>query len=84
MQNEASVLKKYQAKCPLIRPLLDEIEDPEDPPSIVLQHLDSDLETESHRQRLTRPEIKQVARSVLEALCVLHRDGMVHTGKMAK
>ncbi len=31
-------------------------------------------------KRLSRPEIKQVARCVLEALRVLHRDGMVHTG----
>jgi len=29
---------------------------------------------------LTRPELKFVARCVLEALDVLHQDGVVHTG----
>ncbi|GJC94486.1 serine/threonine protein kinase [Colletotrichum higginsianum] len=64
---------------PLFRPLEDEILDPVDPPSIVLKYLDSDLRAESSRQRLSRPEIKKVAKSVLEALRILHQDGMVHT-----
>jgi serine/threonine protein kinase len=75
------MLKHYQDKTPYLRPLLDEIIEPPDPPSIVLKHLDSDLLTESNRKRLSRPEIKQVARCVLQALQVLHKDGMVHTGK---
>lgn len=49
------------------------------PASIVLRYLDADLLRESKRQRLSRPEIKQVARSVLSALKVLHKDGLVHT-----
>ncbi|RMZ78548.1 hypothetical protein DV737_g3824, partial [Chaetothyriales sp. CBS 132003] len=56
-----------------------EIDEPEDPPFIVLKYLDSDLRTESDRQRLSRPEIKEVAKCVLEALRTLHQDGMVHT-----
>jgi serine/threonine protein kinase len=82
LQNEAKILNHYQSKTRHLRPLLDEIlpEDPADPPSIVLRHLDSELLTESNNKRLTRPEIKQVARGVLEALRVLHKDGMVHTG----
>ncbi|KAK4108298.1 kinase-like protein [Canariomyces notabilis] len=79
LQNEADMLKHYQDKTPYLRPLLDEIIEPPDPPSIVLKHLDSDLLTESNRKRLSRPEIKQVARCVLQALQVLHKDGMVHT-----
>ncbi|EGS17660.1 uncharacterized protein CTHT_0070000 [Thermochaetoides thermophila DSM 1495] len=81
LQNEAKILNHYQSKTRHLRPLLDEIlpEDPADPPSIVLRHLDSELLTESNNKRLTRPEIKQVARGVLEALRVLHKDGMVHT-----
>ncbi|OAA67105.1 Protein kinase-like domain protein [Niveomyces insectorum RCEF 264] len=65
--------------CPYLRPLVDEIVDPADPPSIVLRYLDSDLLSESNKKRLSLPEIKRVARSVLEALRVLHKDGLVHT-----
>lgn len=35
--------------------------------------------TESNKKRLSRLEIKQVARCVLEVLRLLHKDGMVHT-----
>ncbi|KXX77786.1 Serine/threonine-protein kinase PAK 4 [Madurella mycetomatis] len=79
LQNEVDILKRYQSKTPFLRPVIDEIWEPTDPPSIVLRHLDSQLLTESKKKRLTRPEIKQVARCVLEALHVLHKDGMVHT-----
>ncbi|GAB1312492.1 hypothetical protein MFIFM68171_02702 [Madurella fahalii] len=79
LQNEANILKRYQAKTPFLRPLVDEIEEPSEPPSIVLKHLDSDLLTASNKKRLSRPEIKQVAKCVLQALDVLHKDGLVHT-----
>ncbi|KAK4141058.1 kinase-like domain-containing protein [Dichotomopilus funicola] len=79
LQNEADILKKYQDQTPFFRPLLDEIVEPSDPPSIVLKHLDNDLLTESNRKRLSRPEIKQVAKCVLQALHILHKDGLVHT-----
>lgn len=74
------MIKRYQDKSPFIRPLVDEIEDPADPPSIILKYLDSDLLTESNAKRLSRPEIKYVAKAVLEVLAILHKDGMVHTG----
>ncbi|KAM7214579.1 kinase-like protein [Rhypophila decipiens] len=77
--NEAKILKRYQPETRFIRPLIDEIHTPADPPSIVLRHLDSDVLTESNKKTLSRPEIKQVARCIIEALRVLHRDGMVHT-----
>ncbi|WQF80659.1 Putative serine/threonine-protein kinase, active [Colletotrichum destructivum] len=67
------------AMSPLFRPLEDGILDPVDPPSIVLKYLDSDLRAESHHQRLSRPDIKKVAKSVLEAPRILHQDGLVHT-----
>lgn len=35
LKNEADILKRYP--IPLLRPLVDEIQDPADPPSIVLQ-----------------------------------------------
>ncbi|KAI0179788.1 serine/threonine protein kinase [Hypoxylon sp. FL1284] len=79
LQNEAAILRRYQKKTPFLRPVIDEIQEPADPPSIILKHLDSELLTDSKAKRLTRPEIKQVARCVLEALRVLHKDGMVHT-----
>ncbi|KAL1878804.1 hypothetical protein VTK73DRAFT_7561 [Phialemonium thermophilum] len=81
LQNEASVLKRYQTRSPYLRPLVDEIQVPLDPPSIVLRYLDNDLLSESNQRRLSRPQIKQVARAILEALKVLHKDGMVHTGR---
>lgn len=81
LENEVSVLKRYQSESPYLRRFVDEIEEPSDPPSILLKYRDSDLLKESRTRRLSRPEIKQVAKSVLEALRVLHKDGMVHTGK---
>ncbi|GAB1312314.1 Serine/threonine protein kinase [Madurella fahalii] len=79
LRNEADVLKHYQSGTLFLRPLVDEIRGPADPPSIVLRYLDGDVLTESNKKRLSPPEIKKVARCVLEALRVLHRDGMVHT-----
>lgn len=80
LKREANILKRYSAKSPFIRPLIDVIEEPTDYPSILLEYRDSDLLAESNQKRLSRPEIKQVAKSVLEALRILHKDGMVHTG----
>jgi serine/threonine protein kinase len=82
LQNEAKILELYQSKTPYIRPIIDKIIDPTDPPAIVLRYLDSQLLTESRKQRLTRPEIKQVAKCILKALQPLHKDKIVHTGKL--
>ncbi|KAI0409232.1 serine/threonine protein kinase [Xylaria palmicola] len=79
LQNEADILRRYQSKSSFIRPLIDEIQQPADPPSIILRHLDSELLTESKNKRLTRPEIKQVAKCILEALRILHKDDLVRT-----
>jgi serine/threonine protein kinase len=46
----------------------------------VLKYLDNDLLTESNKKRLSQPEIKYIAKSGLQALKVVHNDGMVHTG----
>lgn len=59
--------------------MLDEILKPVEPASIVLKYLDTDLLQESRRHRLSRPDIKRVARAILSALKVLHKDGLVHT-----
>lgn len=79
LQNEASILKRFQNTTPSLRPLLDEILEPVEPASIVLKYLDKDLLQESRRERLSRPDIKSVARTILLALKVLHKDGLVHT-----
>ncbi|PYI01179.1 serine/threonine protein kinase [Aspergillus sclerotiicarbonarius CBS 121057] len=79
INNERNVLKRFQDRTNCIRPLVDEITDPADPPAIVLQRLDGDLFDASASQRLTTPEIKYVSKKVLEGLAVLHEDGYVHT-----
>ncbi|KAK3311789.1 hypothetical protein B0H66DRAFT_578770 [Apodospora peruviana] len=70
-RNLSPILKRYQSETRFLRPLVDDIHDPADPPSIVLCYLDSDMLTESNKKRL-----KQVARCVLEVLRLLHKDGM--------
>jgi serine/threonine protein kinase len=80
LQNERDILRRFQSRAPTLRPLTDEIIEPSEPPAIVLKYLDTDLLRESALQRLTRPEIKTVSKSILEALKVLHEDGFVHTG----
>lgn len=67
LQNERDVLKRFQSRTSYLRPLIDEIEDPSDPPALVLKHLDDDLLNASAAQRLTRLEIKYVAKKVLES-----------------
>ncbi|KAB8067212.1 kinase-like protein [Aspergillus leporis] len=79
LQNEKDVLLRFQGRSPYLRTLLDEIEDPPGPPALILRHLDDDLLNASNSKRLTRLEVKYVARRVLEALAVLHAEGYVHT-----
>ncbi|KAK2784845.1 hypothetical protein FQN53_008238, partial [Emmonsiellopsis sp. PD_33] len=43
LETERDVLHRFQTRTPYIRPLLDEIIDPSDPPAIVLRHLDDHL-----------------------------------------
>ncbi|KAF2871969.1 kinase-like domain-containing protein [Massariosphaeria phaeospora] len=78
LQNERDVLRRFQHRTAYLRPLIDEIENPSDPPAIVLRWLDDDMLNASNAKRLTRPEVKHVAKGVLEALRVMHEDGCVH------
>lgn len=80
LQNECDLLKHFQHRTPYLRPVVDEIVEPAEPPTIVLRWLDDDIRRASFAQRLTRGEVKYVARRVLEALSALHEDGYVHTG----
>ncbi|KAB8079449.1 kinase-like domain-containing protein [Aspergillus leporis] len=79
LQNERDVLNRFRSRTPYIRPLIDEIVEPSDPPAIVLRYLDDHLLNASISQRLTKLEIRYVARRILEALKVLHEDNFVHT-----
>jgi serine/threonine protein kinase len=62
--------------------LIEEIEDSTVPPTLILRYLDDDALRASNKQRFTRPEVKYVAKKVLEALSVLHAEGFVHTGML--
>ncbi|BDD57618.1 hypothetical protein MPDQ_002404 [Monascus purpureus] len=79
LHNERDVLNRFQSRTPFIRPFIDEIVEPADPPAIVLKHLDDHLLNASVSKRLTNQEIKYVARRILEALKVLHDNNFVHT-----
>jgi casein kinase II subunit alpha len=76
LNNERDILKHFHAR-PGIRQLLDETQDP---PSLVLEHLDDNLLAASNSKRLEKPEIKFIAKRILEALQAIHEDGYVHTG----
>ncbi|KAL8929960.1 MAG: hypothetical protein Q9208_001104 [Pyrenodesmia sp. 3 TL-2023] len=72
---ERQILTRFQA-IPTLRQLIDEVQEP---PLLVLEHLDRDAFYESGLKEFKSAEIKQVARAVLQALAALHEDGLVHT-----
>lgn len=76
LDKERDVLKHFHAR-PEIRQLLDETQEP---PSLVLRHLDDNLLTASNSKRLEKHEIKFIAKGVLKALQAFHEAGYVHTG----
>ncbi|KAH7139421.1 kinase-like domain-containing protein [Dendryphion nanum] len=79
LQNERDILRHLQHQTPFLRPIIDEIVEPNDPPGIVLRWLDEDVWAASNKQQLTRREVKFVAKGVLESLKTLHENGYVHT-----
>jgi serine/threonine protein kinase len=78
IQIERDALQKFKNHA--IRPLVDEIMEPKEPPGIVLRYLDDDLLNVLSTKKLTRPEIKGIAKIILEALAALHKEHYVHTG----
>ena len=84
VENERDVLKRFQRLTTHLRPLLDEVQEPADPPIIILRYLEDNLLSSSIKKTLNRRELKSVARCILEALNVLHKDGYVHTGKLIR
>ncbi|OBT60781.1 hypothetical protein VE03_09959 [Pseudogymnoascus sp. 23342-1-I1] len=82
LENERDVLRRFQDRAPGLRPLVDEIQHAEgelEAPAIVLRWFENDALNACSRRRLTRREVKYVAKTVLEALEVLHGKGFVHT-----
>ncbi|KAG4431421.1 hypothetical protein IFR05_013090 [Cadophora sp. M221] len=81
VENERNVLKRFQDRNPYLRPLIDEIEEPSDPPTIVLKYLEDHLLNASIKKTLNRKELKYVSRRILEALKVLHElIGLIYGG----
>ena len=52
-----------------------------EPPFLVLEHLESDALRYSGEARISRQDIKFIARNILSALRSLHAKGIAHTGK---
>ena len=85
VRNERDVLVRFGDRTPHLWPLLDEVEleGRAEWPALVLRDLDDDLLACSGRRKLSRGELKSVGKGVLEALEVLHGEGLVHTGTIS-
>jgi serine/threonine protein kinase len=80
LKRERNILLHFQPRTPHIRPLLDQF-DPDTPShALVLKYLEHDLLEVSRKRKLASKELKFVAKTVLEALHVLHEERYVHTG----
>ncbi|KAF1996578.1 kinase-like protein [Amniculicola lignicola CBS 123094] len=79
VQHERDILRRFQERTPYLRSMIDEIQDPAEPVTIVLKYLDDNLHNASNRQTLNRREVQYVSKRLLQALSVLHEDGFVHT-----
>jgi serine/threonine protein kinase len=80
VEHERDILRLFD-KSPLLRKLVDEIDEPAQPITIVLEYLDADLDQCSKEKKLNRHELKYVSRRILQALDTLHDQGYVHTGQ---
>jgi serine/threonine protein kinase len=79
VEHERDILRLFD-KSPLLRTLVDEIEEPAQPTTIVLEYLDADLDQCSKAKTLNRSELKYVSKKILQALDTLHDRGYIHTG----
>ena len=78
LNNEREVLEILHGH-PCVRPIIDTTEDP---PTLVLKFLDETLLKLSGQKRIEGPDLKLVARHLLQALAALHENGFVHTGNI--
>jgi serine/threonine protein kinase len=62
---------------PYIRQLIDTSDDP---PSMILERLDTSLYAAACQEKLERRDIKQAAKAALRGLALLHDHGIIHNG----
>jgi len=78
LRREKEILQQFKG-CAQIRQLLDH---GENPPFLVLEHLEDDALRASGGAKLSRPDIKLIAYSTLCALRSLHAEGVAYTGRV--
>lgn len=78
LQREKAILQQYRGNAN-IRQLIDHSDQP---PCLVLEHLESEALKASSKAKLSRPDITFTAHSILSALESLHSSGIAHTGDM--
>lgn len=76
LQREKEVLQRFEGHAS-IRQLVDCAEDP---PWLVLEHLQVDALRSATKAPISRQNIKTIARSILSTLESLHANGIIHTG----
>ena len=76
LRREKEILRQFEGDAS-IRQLIDH---GKDSPLLVLEHLDSDALRLSRKARLSKQDIRLIARSILSALGSLHAKGIAHTG----
>lgn len=79
VEHERDILRLFD-KSPPLRTLVDGIEEPAHPTTIVLEYLEADLDQCSRDKTLNRSELKYVSKKLLEAIDTLHDRGYIHTG----
>lgn len=76
LRNERNILRHFEGHA-AIRQLVDEVTDP---PSLVLEYLDTDMLHESWKGGIQSSIVREVGWHTLNALAALHDAGFVHTG----
>jgi hypothetical protein len=76
LNNEDEVLKRFRGKSST-RQLLDEVQDP---PSLILEHLNQNPMDTSNEERISRTVVKRIEQKMLEAMVAAHDENLVHTG----
>ena len=80
LQREKEILQQFVGDS-CIRNFIDH---GKEPPFLVLEHLEFDALRSSSEARISRQDIKFIARSVLSALGSLHAKGIAHTGNVIR
>lgn len=78
IQREKEILQQFEGHS-CLRSFIDHGKEPS--PFLALEYLELDALKASGRAKLSRQDIKFIARSVLTALESLHAKGIAHTGR---